>query len=249
MSEEEVLSAESDLTAELTTNITQTMRALYSAGSVGDTLVQVVDLSVITIDGCDFAGIFMMDGGQVTTPVSTDPVVIELDGLQHRAGEGPCLDAVAMGSPFYADDLSEDGRWPSFGPAATELGVRSLYGVPLLFNGTPGALNLYARYPNAFGVIDRGKAVLLAAMADLALSSAQTHEVEERRNTSLHAALATREVIGQAQGILMERERISSDEAFDVLRRASQHLNVKLRDVAQDLVDTGERPEKGQPRA
>jgi AmiR/NasT family two-component response regulator len=75
--------------------------------------------------------------------------------------------------------------------------------------------------------------------------SAQTHEDEERLNTRLHAALATREVIGQAQGILMERERISSSEAFDVLRRASQHLNVKLRDVAQDLVDTGEVPDTG----
>jgi AmiR/NasT family two-component response regulator len=98
-------------------------------------------------------------------------------------------------------------------------------------------------------VIDRGKALLLAVMADLALSSAQLHESEEHRNTTLHAALATREIIGQAQGILMERERISADQAFDVLRRASQHLNVKLRDVAQDLVDTGERPDTGRPRA
>jgi hypothetical protein len=248
MVEEEVSSAESDLAAELTTNITQMMRALYAAGSVGDTFAQVAELAVNTIDGCDFAGLFMIDGDHVTTPVSTHPIVIELDGLQHRTGEGPCLDAITLGSSFYADDLSEDERWPIFGPAATALGVRSLYGLPLLFNGTPGALNLYARYPQAFGVIDRGKAVLLAAMADLAFSSAQTHENEERRNTTLHAALATREVIGQAQGILMERERINSDEAFDVLRRASQHLNVKLRDVAQELVDTGERPDTGRPR-
>jgi hypothetical protein len=247
MVEDEVSSSESDLAAELTTNIAQMLKGLYSAGSVGDTLAEVVDLAVHTIDGCDFAGIFMMDGGLLTTPVATDSIVIELDGLQHGTGEGPCLDAIALGSPFYAGDLSEDERWPSFGPAATALGVRSLYGLPLQLNSTPGALNLYARYPNAFGVIDRGKAVLLAAMADLALSSAQTHENEERRNTTLHAALATREIIGQAQGILMERERISSDQAFDVLRRASQHLNVKLRNVAQDLVDTGERPDTGRP--
>ncbi len=249
MVEEEASTAESDLTAELTTNIAQMMRALYSAGSVGDTLVQVVELAVNTIDGCDFAGIFMMDGDMVTTPVSTDSLVVELDGLQHGTGEGPCLDAIDRGSPFYADDLSDDERWPRFGPAATALGVRSLYGLPLPLNGTPGALNLYAQYPKAFGVIDRGKALLLAAMADLALASAQTHENEERRNTTLHAALATREIIGQAQGILMERERISADQAFDVLRRASQHLNIKLRDVAQDLVDTGERPDTGRTRA
>ena len=84
-------------------------------------------------------------------------------------------------------------------------------------------------------------------MAGLAVSVAHSHEDEERRADNLNAALATREVIGQAQGILMERERISAAQAFDILRRASQHLNRKLRDVAQDLVDTGERPETGQP--
>jgi hypothetical protein len=249
MVDDEVSSAASDLTVELTTTISQTMRALYSAGSVGDTLVQVVELSVSTIDGCDFAGLFVLDGDRVTTPVSTDPIVIELDRLQHRSKEGPSLDAISQGSPFYAGDLSEDERWPVFGPAATALGVRSLYGLPILFDGAPGALNLYARYPKAFGVIDRGKAVLLAAMADLAFSAAQTHEKEERQNTSLHAALATREIIGQAQGILMERERLTPDQAFDVLRRASQHLNVKLLDVAKDLVNTGERPDIGRSRA
>jgi GAF domain-containing protein len=244
---DEVTRTESDLTAELTSNLSQTMRELYSAGSVSDTLMQVVELAVTTVAGCDCAGIFVPDGTQVKAPVSSDPLVTELDRLQHEMGEGPCLDATSLGSPFYAEDLSDDERWPNFGSKATLLGIRSLHALPLRFNGTPGALNLYARYPNAFGVIDRGKAVLLAAMADLALSSAESHEDEERRNTTLHAALTTREIIGQAQGILMERERINSDRAFDVLRRASQHLNVKLRDIAQDLVDTGERPDTGQP--
>lgn len=105
-----------------------------------------------------------------------------------------------------------------------------------------GALNLYARYPQAFGVIDRAKGLMLAG---LALSSAETHDAEDRRATNLQAALQSREVIGQAQGILMERERITPAQAFDILRRASQHLNIKLRDVAQALVDTGERPWTG----
>ena len=87
--------------------------------------------------------------------------------------------------------------------------------------------------------------MLLATMAGMAFTSAQIHEDEERRAANLQAALATREMIGQAQGILMERERITPDQAFDILRRASQHLNVKLRDVAQSLVDTGERPDTG----
>jgi AmiR/NasT family two-component response regulator len=86
-------------------------------------------------------------------------------------------------------------------------------------------------------------------MAGLAYSTALTHEEDERREANLHAALATREIIGQAQGILMEREHLTSVQAFDILRRASQHLNRKLRDVAQNLVDTGERPDTGPTRA
>ena len=101
-------------------------------------------------------------------------------------------------------------------------------------------------FPVAFGVIDR-EGLLLAAIGGLATSAARSHEDEERRTENLHAALATREVIGQAQGILIERERITADQAFEILRRASQHLNVKLREVAQNLVDTGERPDTGAP--
>ena len=149
---------------------------------------------------------------------------------------------------FYADDLSYDDRWPRFGPQASATGIRSLLALPLIAGGIIGALNLYARYPQAFGVIDRARGQLLAALAALAFTSAQTHQEEERRTANLHAALATREIIGQAQGILIERERITGDQAFDLLRRASQHLNLKLREVAQTLVDTGERPDAGPPR-
>jgi AmiR/NasT family two-component response regulator len=116
-------------------------------------------------------------------------------------------------------------------------------------NGNLGALNLYARYPDAFGVVDRARGVVLASLAGLAVSAAHTHEDEERRSDNLHAALTTREIVGQAQGILMERERITADQAFDILRRASQHLNLKLREVAQTLVETGERPETGPSRS
>jgi hypothetical protein len=115
----------------------------------------------------------------------------------------------------------------------------------LFGNSALGALNLYARYPNAFGVIDRGKALVLAAFAGFAISSAREHEDERRQIDTLKTSLATREMIGQAQGILMERERVAPHEAFDILRRASQHLNRKLREVAQDLVETGEQPQTG----
>jgi GAF domain-containing protein len=248
MADHEVPRAEVDLTSDLAANISQTVVALFSGGTVAETLVQVAGLAISTIEGCDFAGIFLVAGDRVTTPVHTDPLVAEVDLLQQTSGEGPCLDAMQQGNIFYAEDLADDARWPHFGPAATTMGVRSLLALPLRVNSVPGALNLYARYPQAFGVIDRGRAVLLAAMAGLAYSTALTHEEDERREANLHAALATREIIGQAQGILMEREHLTSTQAFDILRRASQHLNRKLRDVAQNLVDTGERPDTGPPR-
>jgi GAF domain-containing protein len=234
-----------DRGSELVINFSDTAKILFSAGTVTATLAQVVDLTIATIEGCDYAGLFLVENDVVTDPLPTEPVVDQLHALQRSTGEGPCLDAITHGTIFYADDITVDARWPRFGAEATETGMRSVLALPLAAEGTLGALNLYARYPAAFGVVDRARGVILASLASLAISVARSHEDEERRAENLQAALTTREVIGQAQGILMERERISATQAFDVLRRASQHLNRKLRDVAQDLVDTGDEPDIG----
>jgi hypothetical protein len=239
------LSTTEDQSAELTFDFSEAARILFSAGGVTDTLARVAELAITTIEGCDYAGLFLTEGGVVTTPVHTDEIVNRVDSLQHLTGEGPCLDAIDQHTMVYAEDLTTDSRWPEFGPRARSTGLRSVLALPLAANAHLGALNLYARYPDAFGVIDRARGVVLASLASLALQAAFAHDVDGRRTENLQAALSTREIIGQAQGILMERERISADEAFDILRRASQHLNMKLRQVAQDLVDTGENPDTG----
>jgi hypothetical protein len=236
-----------DSLSELSRSVSQTAGVLFSAGGVIDTLTRLVELALATIDGCDYAGLFTVDRGTVTIPVLTDPMVHVLDAIQQRTGEGPCLDAIAHRLIVYADDLATDLRWTHFSPQAAAAGIRSVLSLPLAPNSQDGSLNLYARYPAAFGVVDRARATILVSLASLALSVAQSHEDEERRAENLNAALATRETIGEALGILMERERITADQAFDVLRRASQHLNIKLRDVAQNLVDTGESPDAGLP--
>lgn len=247
MAETEFPRTHEDLTQELTNRFTESAQVLFSAGAVADTLQRVVELAVETIDGCDFAGIFLLEGGAVTTPTHTDPIVIEVDALQHRYEQGPCLDALAEDSTLYVDDLADDTRWPLYGPGATVAGVRSVLALSLSARGTKGALNLYARYPKAFGVIDRAKGLILAGLAGQALSTAQAHDMETQRLDNLQGALLTRELIGQAQGILMERERVTAIQAFDILRRASQHLNIKLREVAQNLVDTGVSPPTAPP--
>jgi hypothetical protein len=239
-----------DSISALGADLSRTARLLFAAGSVDDTLTQVLALAGSTIEGCDFAGIVLLDSDTATAPAHTDPVAAALDTFQHHRNEGPCIDAITQNLALYADDLTGDDRWPLFGAEAAARGVRSVLAIPLLTAGTldaAGALNLYSRYPQAFGVIDRTKGLLLAALAALAVTSAQTHEDDQERAANLHAALATRDVIGQAQGILIERERITADQAFDILRRASQHLNLKLRQVAQTLVDTGEDPDTGLP--
>ena len=236
-----------DSLQELSRSVSQTADALFAAGNVTETLRSVVELAVATIDGCDFAGLFTMNRGVLTPVVVTDPAVSALHAVEQATGEGPCVDAIAHRQMVSVDDLDEDSRWPLFSPRAAGEGVRSVLSLPLAHaNSHDGALILYARYPAAFGAVDRAKATILVSLASMAVSVAHTHEDEERRVEGLQVALGTRETIGEALGILMERERITANQAFDILRRASQHLNIKLRDVAQSLVDTGESPDTGQ---
>lgn len=234
---------------ELAASFAEISRALYSAHTVKETLHRIVSFSVGTIDGCSGAGISFLQGDEIVTPVWTEPKVLEVDTMQYTTGQGPCLDAIARGESFYAEDLLTDPRWPSFGPMAAEAGMRSLLSFCLFGEATLGALNLYAGLPRAFGATDRAKGLIFATHAGVALAAARELEettqalaIETKRLQNLHGALASRQVIGRAEGILMQRELITADEAFDLLRRASQHLNTKLRAVAQYVVDTGDVP-------
>jgi hypothetical protein len=123
-----------DALSEIALNFSETARILFSAGSVIDTLASVVDLTGATIESCDFAGIFLIEGDVVTTAVHTDPIVVEVDALQHQVSEGRCLDTIARRLIFYAYDLDSDLRWPHFAPLATEAGIGSVLALPLVAN-------------------------------------------------------------------------------------------------------------------
>lgn len=194
--------------------------------------------------GCEAAGILMTTDNGIETVASTAPVVLELHHLQVEAQAGPCFDAVVSNDAQFAAELAGDERWPAFAAPAVELGVRSLLAFPLKTRRS-SALNLYAGLPSAFGAGDRAKGLVLATFAGVAIDAATAIEHESRRAENLVEALRTRELIGQAQGILMERERITGDQAFALLRESSQHLNVKLREVARTLIETGETPATG----
>jgi ANTAR domain len=162
--------------------------------------------------------------------------------VQYRLGEGPCVDATrtpGLGLTF-SGDLAQGVQFPNFGPAAAELGAHCVLAVGLFPDGEKdrfGALNIYAFQAGGLDEFDRDIALILAAHASTALAGTVAATSAELEVAQLRQALQSRDVIGQAKGILMERRGISADEAFDVLRRASQSLNIKLTTVAQTLVD------------
>jgi GAF domain-containing protein len=209
---------------------------LLDTGSGHETLQLIVDLAVATVPGCQHAGIsFVHRRRKISTPAASDAVALRVDAVQAEVGQGPCLDAMQDDQIFKTDDLSTETRWPSFSARAhAETGIRSMLGLRLFARGrTMGALNLMSAEPAAFDDDSLSTAALFAALAAVALNAAQTEE-------NLQLALRSRDVIGQAMGILMERHGITDKGAFHRLSTASQQLNVRLKDVADQVVLTGE---------
>jgi len=191
------------------------------------------------VPGCDGTSVTMRDNGTPTASAADDEWAEALDRVQVEEQEGPCLDCMREGSVMRVRDLAEDGRFPSYGPRAAEMGARSTLSIPLSSDGrTVGALNLYSRGPDAFDTDAVGMATLLGAHASLALQAAAAYYSSRALAGQLQEALGSRAQIEQAKGILMARHRVDADAAFDLLRSASQQRNVKLRVLAQDLVDT-----------
>lgn len=167
----------------------------------------------------------------------TDDKVVEADHAQYSLGEGPCLDASSDLRSLASGSLSLDPRWPRWGPLAARLGFSSVLSAEIHSRGTRvGALNLYSAAPDGFSAEDVELARVLAAQSAVVLVTLSNEE-------KLHVALETRTLIGQAQGMLMERYGIDAPQAFSVLRRFSQDSNVKLRDVAAGLVESRKVPE------
>jgi GAF domain-containing protein len=199
-------------------------------------LQRIADLAVAQLDGCDMAGVTLVHGEQGTTAVFTDQEAPEIDEAQYGTGHGPCLDAYRTGSILRIDETLEDDRWPEFTTAAADHGVRSTLSLPLRADqGVIGALNLYSRTPQAFADNEQ-MATVFVAHAAAALANAQAYTAERTLSEQLRTALESRAVIEQAKGVLMRDHHCDAEEAFEILKRASQHSNRKLRDVAAGIV-------------
>ncbi|MFN8192006.1 MAG: GAF and ANTAR domain-containing protein [Nocardioidaceae bacterium] len=188
--------------------------------------------AVEVVPGCNWASITLLRRGHGASSVaSTGTVPTQLDELQVQLGEGPSLDAARDRAECVSPDLTAESRWPAWSPEARRLGIGSVVSVPLHTDKEIlGALNLYA---TGAGVFDTGALDIAAIYAIHALS-----ELEQAKLVSgLKSAMQSRHIIGIAQGVLAVRYGIAYDTAFEVLRRLSNELNIKLRDLAQQVAD------------
>jgi hypothetical protein len=226
----------------LAAGFAQLAERLFTADDLPGVVRHLVAAVPPLMPGTDLASVTVLNAdGRFRTPAHTDPVAVRLDEAQYQADDGPCLEATRTGGIGVArwDDLAVDPPWPEYAAAAVRLGVRSVVAVGLFPDSDPprlGALNLYSRRSGALADADLDIAVVLAA--HLATALVALHRVEEHRDRvlSLRQALDTRDVIGQAKGILMARGGLTAEEAFEVLSRTSQRLNARLRDVAEQII-------------
>jgi ANTAR domain-containing protein/GAF domain-containing protein len=214
--------------------------------TVRGVLQRVVDAARIAVPGADVVSVTLRTPGGFHTPVETDALATRLDEVQYELDEGPCVEATrtaGLGMTFSAD-LGAGREYPRFGPAAARLGVGSVLAVGLFPHGgdTPrmGALNVYSRKVDGLDELDRDIAFVLSAHASTALSATMASTAADLESAQLRQALSSRDVIGQAKGILMERFKLTADQAFQALARVSMDTNKKVREVAEKFVRTGE---------
>jgi GAF domain-containing protein len=225
-------------TQDLADLMSRTARRLQQEhGDIDGTLQAITATAIKVVPNAEECSISYVIGRKKVEPrASTSDLPRSLDALQERVGQGPCLDAVWEQEIVRVDDVGADDRWPRFLRQASEMGIGSMMCFRLFVEGDRlGALNLYARRSGAFDDESQDIGHMLAAHAAVAVAGAE-HEDD------LRSAVSSRDVIGQAKGILMERHKLTADQAFGVLARVSQDLNRKLADVAREVSDTGAVP-------
>ncbi|MGY2874746.1 GAF domain-containing protein [Marmoricola sp. URHA0025 HA25] len=204
--------------------------------TVEETVEKVLEFTLKAI-GCDYAGVIFVHGKHhIETAAATDPIVAKLDAMQMELGEGPDVSVIADRLGVIVGDTQTESRWPNWAARVYDAGIRSLISVRMYTDDeTIGTLNAYSQHADAFDVDDQAVAHVLARHAAVALGNA-------RKIENLWLAVDARKRIGQAQGILMERFDLTADQAFAVLLRYSQDNNMKLRVVADRLVETRQLP-------
>ena len=209
-------------------------------------LQTVADLTKTVMPGHTEASVSLLVKDSPSTVASTGQLATDLDETQYDRDHGPCLHAARTGELTEIADTRTDSRWPDYMPRAAEHGNLSSLSVPLAIDEdeqVTGALNIYAREPHAFDENSRATAEKFVPYAAVAVANMQAYQDARNLADNLQFALESRAVIDQAKGILMERHKLTADQAFQLLARVSMTTNKKVRDVADQLVLTGHLPE------
>jgi transcriptional regulator with GAF, ATPase, and Fis domain len=200
-------------------------------------LAEIVTAAVAMVPGADEGSVSVVTGRRnIGSQAPTGDLPVQVDALQEETQQGPCLDAAYEQLTVRVTDMASESRWPEFARRASQTGAASMLSLQLYVEGDNlGALNLYSRTPNAFDDESEQVGLLFASHAAVAYAGV-------RKEAQLANAVVSRDLIGQAKGILMERYKISGERAFLVLARVSRDSNRKLHDIATELVHHGTVP-------
>lgn len=222
---------------------------LLSTPDVEEFLAEVTRLASRAVEAPTSCGITTASERGPRTVATSDDRAALVDEEQYTEGEGPCLEALRVGKFIEVEDQALDDRWPAYRDHALQLGVRCSISFPLVVQDeTVGALNVYGfEQPGIFTEEDRQRTATFAAQAATALAVAMRFAKQAEVSQQLEEALSSRTVIDQAIGVLMGQQRCDAETAFSLLRTHSQNNNLKLRDVASDLITrlTGQPPTEG----
>ena len=219
-------------------------RELFASQQLSDVAERALGFALECLPAYVAAGVTIVHGGVPVLRVASDPIADRLDAIQIEAGQGPAFDAFASPEPVHAASFT---AWPEVSVVAAELGIEGVlaYGLAVPRDGEWQSIGILTFYADVAAgpdpdVVDLGS--VIAAYLAVAAGLDRDRTDLTRREAALHRALSSRDVIGQAKGILMERRHIPAGQAFDILRRTSQRLNVRLQEVAARLAETGEIP-------
>jgi GAF domain-containing protein len=219
-------------------DVLDVVQMLDEFDDVSQFLDQLVRWAVERTPGAEACGLTVDHGGRGATVNHSGELALRGDERQYQLDDGPCLEAMRTGRVVTVPDMAEERRWGAYPQRAVDAGVRSSLSLPLDVRGRGrGALNLYSSRPHRYTESEQREAESWAAQASGALAVAWRMAEREQTVEHLSRGMATRQVIGQAVGLLMAQRRCTSEEAFDLLTGASQRSNEKLRDVAQRMID------------
>ncbi len=216
--------------------------------SLARLLVTVADVAKASVPGAAEVSVTLLVKSRASTVASTGQLALELDACQYQQDDGPCLHAARAGELTEIPDSRTESRWPAFARSATERGALSVLSVPLVIHAdepVTGSLNIYATGPQIFDSAGRAAAARVADFAAAAAGSVSTYRGARHQVESLHTALTSQAVIEQATGILMERGRLTAEDAFRSLTEESAATNVRVHVLAEQLVRTGQWPGSG----